>query len=418
MLEIKASLPKQPLQAIYQRMLIVCQQPRYAVLIAFCVYGLFAIRGGMFQGPSESNYYPYLADAFLHGQLSLRLVPPEVHDLVFFGGHYYLYWPPLPALMLVPFVGIWGVNVNDFLVTLVFGALNAGLVAQLLHAAGKHGLIALSKNKIGLLVLFFTFGTVHFVLAPLGKVWNVALVVGFFFTALAYLAAISLDGWKAFLLTGLALAAAFLTRNTLFILGIWPVYELSRRHWSKGWLYLVKSIGLFLLPILLAGASMAIYNFTRFGSPTNFGLDYHLMNSRFVDDYKLYGAFNIHYLAHNLYYHLIAYPLPLRPESIEGGGLFWLSPVFFGLFWGLYRNWRQLSTWILLLTILVAYIPMGLLMGTGWWQWGPRYSLDFTVPLLLLTALGVEGWSDLLLFVLTYISMLHYLIGVVVFSAH
>jgi hypothetical protein len=162
---------------------------------------------------------------------------------------------------------------------------------------------------------------------------------------------------------------------------------------------------------------MAVYNFIRFGSPTNFGLDYHLMNPRFVDDYKLYGAFNLHYLPKNLYYHLIAYPLPLRPDSIEGGSLFLLSPVFFGLFWGLYRKRRQFSTWVLLVTILIAYVPIALLMGTGWWQWGPRYSLDFTIPLLLLTASGVEDWSDLLLFVLVYISMLHYLIGALVFSS-
>ncbi len=404
--------PNQPLRAIYRKILNFCQRPRNAFFIAFFVYGLYAIRRGMLQGPSQFNYYAYLSDAFLHGQLNLRLIPGSVHDLVFFGQQYYLYWPPLPAIIMMPLVGIWGVNINDYLFTLFFASLNVALVAHLLHTATNHKVVNLSSNKIGLLTLFFSFGTVQFGLAPMGQVWSTGMILGFFFVALSYLAAITLDGWKAFFFTGLAIAAAFLTRNTLFLPGIWPAYQLIKSHWHKGFRYLVGGSLLASAPILLAVVGMLLYNFARFGSPIDFGLNYHLMAPRFLNDYQLYGAFNLYYLPKNLFYHFISYPLPLRPDSVEGGSLFLLSPVFFGLFWGLVRYRRNLSTWILLLTIIISYIPMGLLMGTGWVQWGPRYSLDFTIPLLLLTSLGVENWSDLLLFALTYISFLHYLIGV------
>jgi hypothetical protein len=50
-------------------------------------------------------------------------------------------------------------------------------------------------------------------------------------------------------------------------------------------------------------------------------------------------------------------------------------------------------------------------MGTGWRQFGPRYTLDFTVPLLLLTAQGIRRWPLWVLGLHTLITVLHYLIG-------
>jgi hypothetical protein len=55
-------------------------------------------------------------------------------------------------------------------------------------------------------------------------------------------------------------------------------------------------------------------------------------------------------------------------------------------------------------------------MGTGWVQFGPRYTLDFTVPLLLMTAIGIEKWNALIPFFLSLISTFHYLIGTILMS--
>jgi hypothetical protein len=51
------------------------------------------------------------------------------------------------------------------------------------------------------------------------------------------------------------------------------------------------------------------------------------------------------------------------------------------------------------------------ILGTGWVQFGPRYSLDFTIPLLLLIALGIRRWPTGLLPLLILISIIHYAIG-------
>jgi hypothetical protein len=96
-----------------------------------------------------------------------------------------------------------------------------------------------------------------------------------------------------------------------------------------------------------------------------------------------------------------------------GGSLFLLSPVFFGAFWGLFRKDQRSSTLALVASIILVNIPILLLMGTGWVQFGPRYTLDFTIPLLLLTAQGIKHWPSRVLGLLTLISILQYFGGMV-----
>jgi hypothetical protein len=54
-------------------------------------------------------------------------------------------------------------------------------------------------------------------------------------------------------------------------------------------------------------------------------------------------------------------------------------------------------------------------MGTGWLQFGPRYTLDYHIPLLLLTARGMRSWPTWLIVLLVVISICHYLAGAVMY---
>ncbi len=94
-----------------------------------------------------------------------------------------------------------------------------------------------------------------------------------------------------------------------------------------------------------------------------------------------------------------------------GGSLFLLSPVFFAIFSSFGDKSRRVSHSMLVITMLVVYIPIVFLMGTGWSQFGPRYTLDFIVPLSLLTAAGLEKWRWKWFVLLTVISCLHYFLG-------
>ena len=399
-----------------QRWVLLWEHPVLSMLLALVLYTALASLHGPVWRVSPFSYYNYLADAFLHGQLHLRLIPPTTHDLSPFGGRYYLYWAPLPAILLMPFVALFGMQFSDIVFTIGIAALNVLLVALLLRYACREGVVRLSRLQRGLLVVFFALGTVHVTLAPYGRVWFTGQLVGFFCVALAYLAAIGLSGRSAFAFTGLALAGALLTRNHLILAGLWPACYLLHQHWSASWRRRLSCILAGLSPIVLATALLGAYNWLRFASLFDNGIAYHQMSPVFVSDFRRYGVFNLHYLPANLFYQYLAYPFPLRATTWQGGSLFLLSPVFFAVFWGIAAGTPRWSAWVLLGTILLVAAPILLLMGTGWVQFGPRYTLDFTVPLLLLIALGVRRWPTWVLALLTAISIITYLIGTFYFG--
>jgi len=383
----------------------VWAQPQWAGLLALLIYGAVAEIHRPLLVATSAAYYNYLADAFMHGQLWLRQVPPQTLDLVLYHGHYSLYWGPLPSLLLLPLVALFGVGFSDVLTTAVVGALNVALVAAILQAATARRVVRLTRRQRGLLVLFFALGTVQLPLAPQGRVWAIDQLVGFACVALAYLAALRYRGWWAFGLTGVALAGAVLTRDHLVLAGVWPAWYLAREHWGWRWRGLLARLGTAAAPIVGAVGLLGVYDWLRFGNILNNGIPYHQMNVAFRADYARYGFFSLHYVPINLYYQYVFYPLPLRPESTMGGSLLLMSPVFVLAGVGVVRGWRQGSTWALVSSIVLVNLPILLLMGTGWMQYGPRYTLDFTVPLLLLTALGVRRVPHWTLALLTVVSI-------------
>lgn len=395
-----------------KKWLLSFNDPRWAFLQAALVYFIVSAIGGSPFRLSVAPYFQYLADAFLHGQLHLRLMPPSVHDLVFFQDQYYLYWPPFPAILMMPIVWLTNVNFSDVFLTVIIGAFNVSMVALLLKTANQRGIIQLSLVKRAWLVIFFAFGTVHLTLAPQGNVWFTAQVIGFACVLIAYWGAIGLTGWRAYLVAGIGMALAMLTRNHLLFAGIWPAWYLLNKSWKENRSELLKYILIGGLPVLIGGGLLLAYNIARFNAPFEMGLDYHQMSGMFREDYDRYGAFNLHYLPTNFHYQYIHYPFPVTPESFMGGSLFLLSPLFFGALWSLWQDRKNLSTWLLFTSILIVNIPILLLMGTGWVQFGPRYTLDFTVPLLLLTANGIKKWPASIIAFLTILSFVYYLTGV------
>ncbi len=398
-----------------RRLVLWWESPVWSGLIALVVYGLFTLGRTTSWEVSPFAYFNYLADAFLHGQLNLRLMPPITLDLSQYRGDYFLYWSPFPAVLLMPFVALWGVQVSDVLFTIVIAAANVSLVSLLLRQGCRRQVIRLRVLHRGILVLFFALGTVHFTLAPFGRVWATGQLVGFLCVVLAYLATLSFEGRRAFVFTGLALGCALATRNHLVFNGLWPACYLLYRNRAVGILRLLSYTLSGLAPVLGAVGLLALYNWLRFGNALDNGLAYHQMDPMFASDYRRYGAFNLHYLPTNLFYQYLAYPIPMRPTSLQGGSLFLLSPMFFATFWSIGHGRARWSTWALVGSMGLVAIPILLLMGTGWVQWGPRYTLDFTVPLLLLTAMGIRHWSIRTLSRLTMISVGHYLGGTVLF---
>ncbi len=409
----------QRLLAPLRKVVVQIDSPWVATLFGLLVYGLFSAhhQGGF--AASSVPYFQYLADAFLHGQTHLRLPPPSTHDLSHFDGKLFLYWSPFPAVLMMPFVAIWGVKFSDVVFTDVLGALNIGMLAALLRAATRRRLIKLSRIRRALLVFFFAFGTVHFTLAPFGRVWFTAQVVGFGCVVLAYWAAIALRGLPAFAVAGLAMTGALLTKNHMLATGIWPALYLLYTHWDSRsptrvpLRYLVAA----LLPVLVGFIMLAGYNWLRFGNMMDNGYRFHEVGFEFAEDFARYGVFHPHFLLTNIYYQYLYYPLPIREGSYLGGSLFLMSPFFLAAFGA---NWKapRWSVWALVASLAITAVPILLLMGTGFVQWGPRYTLDFTVPLLMLTAMGLRRWKLRWFVAAGVVSTLSYVYGALHFARY
>lgn len=388
--------------------LIEWTKPLSAALFTFLFFSIASASKGRLFSLTEFPYFNYLADALLHGQLNLRILPTVQSDLILYNGQLFLYWPPLPALLMMPFVAVFGIGFSDVFFTTLIGSIDIMLVAAVLSAANQRGLVQLTDLQRGILVIFFAFGTMFSPLAEAGNVWALGQLTGFAGVGLAFWAVLRFKGWKAFLLAGVGISAAFAARNSLILLGVFPAWFLLREHWDQRWMRLLKLTAVAAAPLAATLVLFGLYNFARFGNPLDVGLHYHMMGDFFRPMYEQYGIFNLYYLPTNLYYQFIFYPFPARWNSAMGGSVFLLSPVFFAALWSLWQDRRQADTWALLAAFIIGYIPIGLLMGTGYIQYGPRYLLDLSIPLLLLTARGIRRWPLWLLGVLVLISMAHY----------
>src|SRR5690242_7605763 len=107
-----------------RRAALLWEHPIGSLVLALVLYSALALQHGAPWRTSAFAYYNYLAAALLQGQLHLTILPRSTHDLSLFQGHYYLYWPPLPAVLLMPFVALFGVQFSDVAFTIGLAALN------------------------------------------------------------------------------------------------------------------------------------------------------------------------------------------------------------------------------------------------------------------------------------------------------
>lgn len=400
-----------------ERSLLLWNQPLPAMILAGIIFtGISATAGAPWR-LSTAPYYNFLADALLHGQLHLRIIPENTIDLSFFQGRYYLYWGPLPALFSIPWVALFGTGASDVLQTLFFSALNVGVLAVVLKAAADRDVIRSTPVQRAMLVLFFALGTAYTPVTASGHVWQMAQVESILFAYLGYLAAFRLDHGKAFLFTGCAMAGVLLTRMSAVFIAFFLVWYLLRRHWHAGLRRLVAYCLLGILPVLFAVALIGLYNGLRFGNPLDNGVNYHMLSPYFAGDFSAYGLFNVHFIAENFYYTYLFYPYSFNPPgvTVRCGSLFLLSPLFFWAIVALWEHRKKMAPWMLLLSILLGNLPILLLMGPGSSLFGPRYTLDFIMPLLLLTALGMERLPIRFASLLTIVSILQYLLGSLIY---
>jgi hypothetical protein len=356
------------------------------VLAAFiAALGLYGGTALVADAPAPStSYYDLLAASFLDGRLDLA-DPPSTEDLTPHGGRWYVAFPPLPALLLVPVVALIGAGGRTAVwFSVVIGALNVALVCAFLLALVERAEIGPPRSAVPWLTLLFGAGTVHWYLAPDGAVWFLAQVCAVTFSVLAaWLAVERRPAW----LVGLALAGAIGCRVHLILLVpllaalALPDEPRARARWATG----------FAIPLALAMGALAAYNEARFDDPLDAGYAHMKVDADLEARIRAKGYFGLGHVPRNAATAL-AWPPRLEhggivPDPVGMGILFTTPALLFCLRAGM-TGLVVRGAWLALAGLL---IPILTYHNTGARQFGFRFLLDLIVPALVLLAAGLRG---------------------------
>jgi len=390
--------------------------------------------GGRLMRHSPYNHFVWLADCWLNGRLALAGQPPNENDWALvdvlklrdgrtvkgtfrgenldrfypLGGgtetitpdeiEYrsnirYVSFPPLPAVLMMPFVAIWGLQFNDVLFSVVWAAINPVLLFLLLRDLARRGYSRRTPVDDLWLTGMFGVGSVYFYTACVGQVWYTAHVIGVT-CAIGYAWA-SIDARRPWL-AGLFLGLGFASRTPMLFMFPLFVFEAVRASGGWGKLRELKRLPPGVLPKLLrfgaaAGVIVAvlfIHNYARFESFTEFGHRY--LNIGWKDRIQRWGLFNYHFLSRNLACALVLLPrilakAPFVQVSQQGMSLLVTSPNLAYTVLPREKSPLALALW---LTVAATAIPSLLYQNSGYYQFGYRFSLDYLVLLVMLLAVG------------------------------
>jgi hypothetical protein len=332
------------------------------------------------------DYFVRLADAFLHGRLTVLEAPSWLNELVPTAGGWYVPYPPMPALLLVPVVAVFGTSIHQQVVSSLIGAVDVGLAWLLL------GQFALSARVRTFLTLVFGFGTVLWYVAEVGSVWYLAHVVAVGFSLASLLLALQ-GRWG--LVCGLLLGCAAASRLPAALTAPFVLALLLRLPWpprvSSFDRTAIRTTLTFGIGLAIPLAGLALYNVARWGSPFDFG---YTRIPGVLDDriYVEHGILSIEYIPRNLYaifirsWNYIDDPPFLQP-SWWGLSLFLTTPLFL---WLVYARLRDRRVVYAALGVAAAAIPIITHGNVGLTQFGYRFSLDVQPLLFVVLAVTFE----------------------------
>ncbi|HEX8024813.1 MAG TPA: hypothetical protein VF484_01280 [Candidatus Limnocylindrales bacterium] len=398
------------------------------------------------------NHFVLQAQSFLHGQAAIPT--PKFQDVLpILGsdgqptGFGLLPFPPLPAVVLMPFVAIWGLDTNERVVSVILGAIAVGLAWWAL------GFLRISRPIRLATTVFFGFGTVFWYAAQIGDTWFFAHVVAITCLLLAVGLALKSDPGADDEVDG-GVSLGGLTRSLAGALRS-PGSVLDGRQVLAGFLFglactarltivfgapffmLVGSGGSWVRRSVSAGLGAAIpvglllaYNVATTGHLLHPGYEYlYRLEANGYPGLHYNPAWSIEdvrYLPQNIGIMFGSMPALFPdavPSSLGGGaplcvdpgavrGIFdqacpiamprdigmsviLTSPAYL-LVAAAFRGRSRLVAGAFLATLAIAFVNL-MHFSQGWVQFGYRFSNDFVVFALVLVAIGMErrgrvGW--------------------------
>jgi hypothetical protein len=360
-------------------------------IIYFAVFALI-------QTPAMLNFYfnigpnnPYLlfAQSMLKGDMMLW---PTVAggDLIYFENNFYLPYPPLPSIILLPFVAVFGApNVNIVAIATVMACMSLYLIYQIFLRLG------VAKDYFFWLLMGVFFGSGYwFAIFTSHHVYAFAHITSFLFQLLIIH---ELLGKRRWWLVGIFIGCTFMTRQLTIFYALFALGYMFHLHQSKK--ATIKFSDLLSLGLTLGVfvGLYLVYNYMRFHDPFDTGyshIKYIGVLKQRVDEH---GVFSVKYLLFNLYSVFImgfniefkgnSY-LNIKDMNLWGTSLLAASPFFVASVKAAWPTALKVAAWGTIIVILGGQL---FYHNNGYHQVNTvRFTMDFLPLLIVLTALGIQ----------------------------
>lgn len=340
----------------------------------------------------QKNSYALLADSFLNGRLDSTTCYDS--DCAIFQGRTFVMFPPVPAIIAMPFVAIFGPGFHGFVaISIVAGMVSLALWWRIFRMLETDSAAAIW------LLLALAFATpLYFVTIRGAGVWFFAQAIGFLFVTIAIHEVVR---GGSLVLAGACIGLAFLSRQMsifylpfLFVLALRPDERLI--SFSRDHIHRALKLG---LPVAVAVAIYLVYNYARFGAPLETGYRYMMVPEQLgLINYRLaqHGLFSREYLFFNVVYFFLqgfhvnfTGDTMLTPTGLDPAGtsLFAASPFVLLAFFVPLRR----TVLIGIACALIIAAPTFWYHSNGFSQYNvQRYVLDWLPILFYMLALAVR----------------------------
>jgi 4-amino-4-deoxy-L-arabinose transferase-like glycosyltransferase len=336
----------------------------------------------------DHNAYIQFAQSLLNGNLSLP-ASADHGDLSYFNGNLYLPYPPLPGIVLVPFVALFGAaHVNTVAIATAMSCVCLYLIYNILLK------LKVDKEYFPWIIAAVFFGTGYwYALFTSHHVYAFAHITSFLFQLLAINEILGKRRWW---LVGIFIGCTFLTRQftifyVLFALGY--IFYLHKTGKEK---ITFKTIASFITPISFCIILYLIYNYLRYNNAFDSGYKHIVYIGVLKERVQQYGVFNIRYFLFNLYSTLIkgfniqfqgSGYLNIKDMDLWGTSLFCASPFLIASFKATWPKTLKIFAWSTILVILIGEL---FYHNNGFEQVNTaRFTLDFLPLLVVLMSLGI-----------------------------
>lgn len=325
-------------------------------------------------GKTPYDYFTRLSDAFLQGKYYLSENPPWLNELIPDSGKYYVPYPPMPALLAIPFRFIMREGFRQQFLAHILGA-GISIFSMLISWTIKK-----EKKLLVWTGLLSAFGNIIWFLSATGSSWYLGQVSAAFFLTVAIYESLNK---KRPVFTGMFLGAACLSRVEMILSFPFFLYIYKDKHWFLNYLKIILGA----LPFLTFDFS---YNLVRFGAVWNKG--YALIPGVSEEPWFQDGLVNFRYIPRHLKIMFLAFPkfinnFPFIIPSWSGLAIWITTPAFL---YSLYANLKERIvkvSWLAILIISLLILSHG---TTGFTQFGYRRAVDFYPILIFLTIKGVS----------------------------